>query len=123
MRNSVLLRRRLFQLLAGNGRCVSIDCESVEFMDGAALATIVEFVMECRRRGVNLRLLNPSKGVHDAFSLYSLERMLDEITELSDEEFEGVLIILEDEVYESIRIPGVPKPAAQPEPAPLRRVV
>jgi anti-anti-sigma factor len=103
MSQAVVLRRRLLRLLDGGGRVLALDLSGVCFMDGAALAVVVEFAQACARSGVSLRLFEPSEQVWDAFSLYGLTNLLIEFAEYNERE--GLLVVIEDDFPESISLP------------------
>ncbi|MBE7492690.1 MAG: STAS domain-containing protein [Planctomycetes bacterium] len=102
------LRRRLLELLAPGARVVMLDCSRVASMDGCGLAVLVEFLETCRAQGVRLRLMEPSARMRDAFALYGLGEALDALAERRNADVhDGVLVILEDDFPESIRLPAV----------------
>lgn len=110
------LRRQLFSLLAPGARVILLDCSRVASMDGCGLAVLVEFMECCRERHVRLRLIEPSARMRDAFGLYGLGEAIAAIAETRNAEVhEGVLVILEDDFPESIRIPAVGVHAPEPQ--------
>ena len=107
-RNAVLLRKRLWALLERAPRAIALRCDKVSFMDSAALATTIEFALACRAQGISLRLVEPTKRVWNAFSLYGLSSLLRHMSEIDDRDFdEGMLIILEEDFDDSIRLPAL----------------
>lgn len=105
-----LLRREVLSLLHEKPRFVILDCQRVMHMDGAAVATLLECAMAARREGVRLLLARPSKAMCDTFALYNLIHVVREMAyEPPTEEIEegGLLIIIEDDFEESIRLPAV----------------
>lgn len=99
------LRRRLFRLLNGGHRCVTMQASRVRFIDGCALAVLVEFAQACRDRNITFRLVEPSIPIWNAFSMYGLREVLADLSCAGD--LEGVLIILEEDFMDSIRLPAV----------------
>lgn len=101
------LRRRLFRLLHGGHRCVTMQASRVRFIDGCALAVLVEFAQACRDRNVTFKLVEPSAPIWNAFAMYGLREVLADLACAGDMELEGVLIILEEDFMDSIRLPAV----------------
>ncbi len=104
------LRRRLFRLLHGGHRCVTMHAARVRFIDGCALAVLVEFAQACRDRNVTFKLVEPSPPMWNAFAMYGLRDVLDDLADCAHMELEGVLIILEEDFPDSIRLPAVAAP-------------
>lgn len=110
------LRAQLFSLLAPGARVILLDCSRVSSMDGCGLAVLVEFMETCRHKQVRLRLIEPSTRMREAFALYGLGEAIETLAENRNAGVdEGLLIILEDDFPESIRLPAVGVHAA-PEP-------
>jgi anti-anti-sigma factor len=107
LRNAGLLRRNLFRMLYCRQRCIALDCSQVRFMDGSALAVLLEFATTCKDTGVNLRLLDPSPQMCNAFSLYSMQEVLVTLSDFTELEMDGLLIVLEEDVADSIRLPAL----------------
>lgn len=105
MRGAEALRKQLHAMLRDRHRALAVDLSRVRFMDGCAVAVLVEFAQACMARGTTLRLHGPTPEVWDAFSLYGLRDVLAEYAEQSD--LEGVLIIIEEDFPASIRLPAV----------------
>lgn len=103
MRGAELLRKRLFAMLHDKHRALAVDLSRVRFMDGCAVAVLVEFAHACLQRGCTLRLHGPTPEVWDAFTLYGLREVLCEYAEETD--LEGVLIVMEEDFPDSIRLP------------------
>jgi anti-anti-sigma factor len=106
LRNAASLRTSLWNLLWQPNRVVALDCSQIRFMDGSALAVLLEFAQACKTAGVNLRLSQPSSQVWNAFAMYGLSDVLVTLAELHELE-EGLLIVLEEEFADSIRLPAV----------------
>jgi anti-anti-sigma factor len=106
-RDAAALRRRLWRMLELGEAALTLDCSRTERMDGAAVAVLLEFAAECRRHGTRLSLLQPSGRVWDAFSLYGLRDLLLDLGEFDRAELDGVLVILEPDFPDSIRLPAV----------------
>lgn len=102
-------RRRLFNMLRvehAAERALALVLSGVRFMDGSALAVLVEFAQACVRRGISLRLIEPSEQVWDAFQLYGLTEMLIEFSEFENSGLEGVLVVIEEDFPEAIHLPA-----------------
>jgi anti-anti-sigma factor len=113
LRNAAVLRENLWRLLWQPNRVIALDCSQVRFMDGCALAVLLEFAHACRDAGVNLRLSEPSSQVWNAFSMYGLSNVLVTLAEMNELD-EGLLIVLEEEFEDSIRLPAVTVPYGDP---------
>jgi anti-anti-sigma factor len=107
LRNAAFLRRQLWRLLWQTSRVVALDCSQVRFMDGSALAVLIEFAGACKDRGTTLRLLEPSNQVMNAFSMYGLDGVLTGLAEFNELEVDGLLIVLEEDFADSIRLPAL----------------
>lgn len=119
-RNASQLRKALFALLAKPRKVLCLVCDRVEFCDGAAMAALLEFAMACQERKTRLCLLDPSESLSNSFKLYGLHQMLEALStrsgslptsqavELCDE---TMLVIVEDEFPDSIRISPLPDAA------------
>ncbi|MBK8207479.1 MAG: STAS domain-containing protein [Planctomycetes bacterium] len=107
MQGAALLRKRLFRLLAEKHRLLSVNLSGVRFMDGCALAVLVEFAQACMARGTALQLIQPTRQVWNAFTLYGLREVLVEYADNTDPELEGTLIIVEEDFPDSIRLPAL----------------
>ena len=84
LRNAGVLRRNLFRMLYRRQRCVALDCSQVRFMDGSALAVLLEFATACKDSGVNLRLLDPSPQMCNAFSMYCMQDVLVSLSDFNE---------------------------------------
>jgi anti-anti-sigma factor len=113
LRNSATLRAGLWRMLWQPSRVIALDCSQVRFMDGSALAVLVEFAQCCKEEGVSLRLNNPSAHMWNAFSMYGLSEVLVSLAELPELDA-GVLIVLEEDFDDSIRLPAVAIPYGDP---------
>lgn len=107
LRNAATLRRNLFRMLYQRHRCIALDCSQIRFMDGSALAVLLEFATSCKQTGVNLRLLDPSEQMHNAFQMYAMAEVLVSLSEFQDLEVDGLLIVLEEDFPDSIRLPAL----------------
>ncbi|MCA8918324.1 MAG: STAS domain-containing protein [Planctomycetes bacterium] len=107
LRNAAVLRRNLFRLLYQRNRCIALDCSQIRFMDGSALAVLLEFATTCKDTGVNLLLLEPSSQMCSAFSMYGLDDVLMSLGSYEEIELDGLLIVLEEDFAESIRLPAL----------------
>jgi anti-anti-sigma factor len=103
-----LLRKRLFSLLGARHRTLALDLSRVRFMDGCALAVLVEFAQACLERGTALRLIRPSEQVWNTFGMYGLAEVL---VEFADYDGAGMLVVIEEDFPDSIRLPEL-RPAA-----------
>lgn len=113
--DGVHLRRQLLALLAPGARVILLDCSRVASMDGCGLAVLVEFMETCRNRHVRLRLIEPSLRMRETFRLYGLGEAIDTLAERrhtqAPEVEEGLLIVIEEDFAESIRLEALPGPA------------
>jgi anti-anti-sigma factor len=107
LQGATQLRQRLFGLFAAKHRQLALDLSSVRFMDGSALAVLVEFAQSCLQRGVALRLIEPSEQVWNTFSMYGMTEILIEFADFEAVELDGLLIVLEEDFLDSIRLPVV----------------
>jgi anti-anti-sigma factor len=106
LRSATALHARLFKHLEGSARAFALDVSRVRFLDGSALAVLVEFAQACRRRGITLTLIRPSAQVWNTFSLYGLRDALVQMSEFDEVELDGVLIVVDEEFPDSIRLPA-----------------
>ena len=107
LRNAGYLRKQLWRLLWQQSRVVALDCSKVRFMDGSALAVMLEFAEACKDRGTTFRLIEPSNNVMNAFSMYGMDEVLTDLAEFNELELDGLLIVLESDFAESIRLPAL----------------
>lgn len=107
LRNTTRLRKELFALLDAPSRTLALDLSGIGYLGGCALAVLVEFARDWREAGRTLRIRATSQAVRDTFSLFGLYGVLAELSGASAEELDGVLIIVEDEFADSIRLPAV----------------
>jgi anti-anti-sigma factor len=107
LQGATQLRQRLFGLFAAKHRQLALDLSNVRFMDGSALAVLVEFAQTCLQRGIALRLIEPSEQVWNTFSMYSMTEILIEFADFQAIELDGTLIVLEEDFLGSIRLPSV----------------
>lgn len=107
LRNASLLRESLWELLWRRNRTIGIDCSKIRFMDGGALAVMIEFAYACRAEGVNLRLIDPSHQMCNIFSMYGLADALVEICEFQEIELDGMVILVDEDFPDSIRLPAL----------------
>lgn len=105
--NAAYLRKQLWRLLWQRSRVVALDCSKVRFMDGSALAVMLEFADACKDAGTTMRLLEPSNNVMNAFSMYGLDEVLTSLAEFNELEVDGLLIVLEEDFGDSIRLPAL----------------
>ncbi|MEE9312514.1 MAG: STAS domain-containing protein [Planctomycetota bacterium] len=103
-RNARELFNRLIELMNERHRIIALGCKEVKYLDGAALAVIIDVARKCKRVGIRLRLLEPSVEVCETFRLYGLEEVLGTLAEWPDLD-EGVVIVLEEEDDEMIQLP------------------
>lgn len=100
------LRSHLFGLIRGPVRTVVLDCSRVVLMDGCGLAVMLEFISECRNRHVRLKLIDPSRRLMEAFQMYGLGDAIDALCEHRLPELDSMLIVIEDDFPDSIRLPA-----------------
>lgn len=72
---SALLRRALSTALEENGHGLVVDLAECEFVDSAALGTLVEANARLAQRDRRLALITPDGGVRRAIELMGLDRM------------------------------------------------
>ncbi len=102
-----MLRQRLFKLFAARHRQLVLDLSRVRFMDGCALAVLVEFAQACLQRGIALRLMQPSPQVWNTFSMYGMTEILVEFADFESIDIDGTMIVVEEDFPDSIRLPAV----------------
>ncbi len=115
-RNASTLRKALFALLAKPRRVIGLKCDKVEFADGAAVAAVLEFAMACQEAGTRLYFMDPSESLVNAFRFYGLSSMIDALSthgatvpsnHAVDINDESLVIVVEDEFPDSIRIEAI----------------
>lgn len=115
-KNARNLRNALFALLQKPRRVLGLRCDRVEFCDGAAVAAVLEFAMACQEAGTRLYFLDPSADMVNAFGFYGLSSMMDALTQHGsalpsshavDLNDESLVILVEEEFPESIRIEAI----------------
>lgn len=103
-RNAHELYNRLIELMHDKHRIIALGCKEVKYLDGAALAVIVDVARRCKSVGIRLRLLEPSVEVCETFQLYGLQEVLGTLAEWPELD-EGVVIVLEEELDGIIKLP------------------
>ncbi len=84
--NAADLRRELLTILSsGPEGAVVVELGSVESMDTAAAAVLVETLMEGRRRDIRVFLAGASPAVQRLFQLAGLDEALERCCESTDE--------------------------------------
>ncbi len=104
--NAPAFARELARVLRACPRFITIDCAAVRHVDGAAVATVLEFALACGEAGTQLRFKRPTHAFYDAFALYNLGHIVGELTP-TDDETAGLVIIVEDDFEDSIRLPAL----------------
>ena len=107
LRNAVELRRSLWRLLKPCNRIVALDCAQIRFMDGSALAVLIEFAQACQGRGITLRMIEPSLQVLNTFSMYGMDDVLVSLADFNELELDGMLVVLDEDFADSIRLPAL----------------
>ena len=75
-RQGVALRAALMEALASGSKIIRVDLSGVEEMDTAALAVLVEILMEARKQKLAVHLCRPSAAAERVFQLASFVRMV-----------------------------------------------
>jgi anti-anti-sigma factor len=101
------LRARLFSLFEQPSRHLALDLARVRFMDGCALAVLIEFAQHCLHRGITLTLVAPSAQVWNTFSMYGMTEVLVQFTEEVSIDLDGALVVIEEDFPDSIRLPAI----------------
>ena len=104
--NALILRASLWRLLKPTNRIVALDCSQVRFMDGSALAVLIEFAQACQAACITLRFLEPSRQVLNTFSMYGMDEVLVSLADFNELELDGLLVVLEEDFADSIRLPA-----------------
>lgn len=104
------MRGQLFSLLDARPRVIVLDCSRVAQIDGCGLAVLLEFITACNTRHVRLKLMEPSARMADVFTLYGLGDAMEALAQRRAPELEGMLIIIEDELDDSIRLDEITGP-------------
>ncbi len=110
LKDGPAMRGHLFSLLQAQPRVIVLDCSRVSHMDGCGLAVLLEFITACNTRQVRLKLIEPSARMTDVFALYGLSDAMAALAQQRAPELEGMLIILEEDFAESIRLGEVEGP-------------
>ena len=75
-RQGIRLRTALMEGLDSGAESLRVDLSGIDEMDTAALAILVETLMEARKRGVAVDLCRPSAAAERVFQLASFVRMV-----------------------------------------------
>lgn len=67
-------------------KALFIDLSQVRYMDSSGIATLIEAMQMCVKRGVRLRLVDLSPPVRDVFELARLAAVFEIFTSLSEAE-------------------------------------
>jgi anti-anti-sigma factor len=103
--NAADLRARLFALLERAPRVVTLALDAVTALDGAGLAVLLDFAMACAEDRVRIALIRPSSAVVAAFEVYGLVGLVEGLSLLTEDE--GLLVIVEDDFDDSVRLDPV----------------
>jgi len=73
MNTSPTVRNSLGEVFKQGGvRVLLIDLSGVRYIDSSGIATLVEAMQNCMKKGMRLRLIELSPSVHDVFELARL---------------------------------------------------
>jgi anti-sigma B factor antagonist len=75
--SSLELRKILRELLDGNSDKILIDLHGVGYVDSAGLGELVRGYSSVRNAGGQVRVVNPSKRVHDLLQMTRLASVFD----------------------------------------------
>lgn len=81
-----LLKERVQQLLGSGSRFIVLNLADVSYVDSAGLGALVAVFLDAKKSGGSLKLLNPSKRLHD---LLTMARLLT-VLEISGSEAEAL---------------------------------
>jgi anti-sigma B factor antagonist len=74
---TALVRDTIRQLVDQGKKRIVLNMSGVEFIDSSGLGELVRAHASMRSRGAQLKLVNPSKQVHDLLRMTKLERVLE----------------------------------------------
>ncbi len=74
MNTSPDVRKSLGELFGqqAGARALLVDLSNVRYMDSSGIATLVEAMQNCMKKGMRLRLVEPSATVRDVFEMARL---------------------------------------------------
>jgi anti-anti-sigma factor len=81
-----LLKETVQNLVASGRRHVVLNLADVSYVDSSGLGSLVAVFLSARKQGGALKLLNPSKRLHDLLAIAKLLTVLD----ISDSEAQAV---------------------------------
>jgi anti-sigma B factor antagonist len=85
MNTSPDVRTNLGELFRqGGARALLINLSGVRYMDSSGIATLVEAMQNCMKKGMKLRLVEPSPSVRDVFEMARLASIFDIVPDASD---------------------------------------
>ena len=68
----------------GSGRALLINLSGVRYMDSSGIATLVEAMQNCMKKGMKLRLVEPSPSVRDVFEMARLASIFEIVPDAND---------------------------------------
>ena len=68
----------------GGGKALLINLSGVRYMDSSGIATLVEAMQNCMKKGMKLRLVEPSPPVRDVFEMARLASIFDIVPNAND---------------------------------------
>ena len=81
-----LLKDTVHKLMTGGRKHVVLNLAEVSYVDSSGLGALVAVFLSARKQGGALKLLNPSKRLHDLLAIAKLLTVLD----ISDSEAQAV---------------------------------
>ena len=85
MNTSPDVRTNLGELFKqGGARALLINLSGVRYMDSSGIATLVEAMQNCMKKGMKLRLVEPSPSVRDVFEMARLASIFDIVPNAND---------------------------------------
>ena len=81
-----LLKETVLNLIASGRKHVVLNLAEVSYVDSSGLGSLVAVFLGARKQGGALKLLNPSKRLHDLLAIAKLLTVLD----ISDSEAQAV---------------------------------
>ena len=85
MNTSPDVRTNLGELFKqGGARALLINLSGVRYMDSSGIATLVEAMQNCMKKGMKLRLVEPSPSVRDVFEMARLGSIFDIVPNAND---------------------------------------
>jgi anti-sigma B factor antagonist len=74
---TAMLRETIRELVERGNKCIVMNLAEVDFVDSAGLGELVRSHTSIRNHGGQLKIVNPSKNVHDLLRMTKLDRVFD----------------------------------------------